>query len=928
MKKPRLRRIIMGLAQHLLAAGILLAMAGLLLNSYIEVESIDGTRIYKIFPIDSGVEFEESEVCHDLFRNAVSDITQLVAIKKQLETDGVFDPSKQIDTTAYAGQIGADEGCPVSAVYELDDLIKWGKYGVEYTNRIMSISDFVNYFGYVLYPENFTLDEYGQLCFDGFYRLGEDTLGTGEILHDESGEPLEGAEEAYYGKSLEEVSVIWEQMQEKMLDVDFSMEQFEDMVFAYIMAQNLDGIEVSHEDGMSFVMFPVLNCRYGTVDGEKQLIHYADNWVDYLRLQNNVVASIESLTLNYQRYQICNDAYKEGKSNAKYMVRVMTDEGMATYTNVPELREASDEDVTEYFSEYRKYLIYYPDSLVFMGNTILSEEEIYGYIDTYNYAYPDTTHIWLGVDTSYSVKGDAFYNANEVYGRIVPNVGRFIGLIVFLIIVWLGLGIYLTVIEGVTVDENGKKVHCLNRFDRVWTEVLLLIAAGLVWGGIYGFRMMMNITESAGIATSEQGNNLTRVYRYGLFAVYGIYLSLSAGIVWYSFVRRVKSGNLWKDSLLHCIGAGIARAVRFIFRHKNSVTSILLPYNLYLFVNLAGVVSVYRYRGQQMVALAVLVVIVTFDSIVGVVMFKRGGEQNEIVEGINRIRDGEVDYKLDIGSLHGSNKELADAVNNIGEGIRKAVKTSMKDEQMKTDLITNVSHDIKTPLTSIINYVDLLKRLKITEEPARSYIDILDNKAQRLKQLTDDLVEASKISSGNIVLNREKLNLTELINQGIGEFSEKLEERGLQVVFEKDDIPAYIFADSRRMWRVVENLLNNICKYALENTRVYIDMEVENSRVRSSIKNISKQQMNIRPEELTERFIRGDSARSTEGSGLGLSIAQSLTRVQGGEFQIYLDGDLFKVTVDFPEYTEAQADQKESGASENAGAQEMTEGKK
>ena len=176
-----------------------------------------------------------------------------------------------------------------------------------------------------------------------------------------------------------------------------------------------------------------------------------------------------------------------------------------------------------------------------------------------------------------------------------------------------------------------------------------------------------------------------------------------------------------------------------------------------------------------------------------------------------------------------------------------------------------------------------------------------------MKQLTDDLVEASKISSGNIELNREKLNLTELINQGIGEFSEKLEERGLQVVFEKNDMPAYIYADSRRMWRVVENLLNNICKYAMESTRVYIDMEVEEAHVRASIKNISKQQMNIKPEELTERFIRGDSARSTEGSGLGLSIAQSLTRVQGGEFKIYLDGDLFKVTLDFPEYQEKTA---------------------
>ncbi len=198
--------------------------------------------------------------------------------------------------------------------------------------------------------------------------------------------------------------------------------------------------------------------------------------------------------------------------------------------------------------------------------------------------------------------------------------------------------------------------------------------------------------------------------------------------------------------------------------------------------------------------------------------------------------------------------------------------------------------------------MDLLKRLKIEEEPARGYIAILDAKAQRLKQLTDDLVEASKISSGNIELEQEKLNLTELLKQGIGEFSEKLEESGLQVVFEKEDTSAYIYADSRRMWRVVENLFHNICKYAMEGTRVYIDIEIQGGQVCACVKNISRQQMSIQPEELTERFIRGDSSRTTEGSGLGLSIAKSLIQVQGGTFQILLDGDLFKVEFSFPEW--------------------------
>ena len=286
----------------------------------------------------------------------------------------------------------------------------------------------------------------------------------------------------------------------------------------------------------------------------------------------------------------------------------------------------------------------------------------------------------------------------------------------------------------------------------------------------------------------------------------------------------------------------------------------------------------------------------------GVLRFKQKAEQIDIVEGIRRIRDGEVDYKLDVESLHGDNREMADAVNNIGEGIRKAVSTSMKDEQMKSDLITNVSHDIKTPLTSIINYVDLLKRLKITEEPARSYIEVLDSKSQRLKQLTDDLVEASKISSGNIVLNLEQLNLTELLNQAVGEFSDRMEEKKLQVIFDGNDVAGMIYADSRRMWRIIENLFQNICKYALEGTRVYLEMQVKDGRVIASLKNISDRPMNLKGEELSERFIRGDASRTTEGSGLGLYIAKNLTKAQHGEFQIQLDGDLFKIILDFPEY--------------------------
>lgn len=230
----------------------------------------------------------------------------------------------------------------------------------------------------------------------------------------------------------------------------------------------------------------------------------------------------------------------------------------------------------------------------------------------------------------------------------------------------------------------------------------------------------------------------------------------------------------------------------------------------------------------------------------------------------------------------------------------------MKDERMQADLITNVSHDIKTPLTSIINYVELLKREKITQEPVCGYIAVLDSKAQRLKQLTDDLLEASRISSGNITLDNSRLDLTELVRQSVGEFSEKLEIRKLQIMVTEPNSPAYIYADSRRMWRVVENLFNNICKYAMEGTRVYVDLEKKDGTITLSVKNISETALNFDPDELTERFVRGDVSRSSEGSGLGLSIAKNLTELQKGEFQIVLDGDLFKVMLRFQEYKEPE----------------------
>ena len=267
--------------------------------------------------------------------------------------------------------------------------------------------------------------------------------------------------------------------------------------------------------------------------------------------------------------------------------------------------------------------------------------------------------------------------------------------------------------------------------------------------------------------------------------------------------------------------------------------------------------------------------------------------------GLKKISDGELQYKIKTDTLTGKQKVMAEYINNIGSGLDAAVENSLKKERMQTELITNVSHDLKTPLTSIINYVDLMKRENPTDPKIQEYLRILDEKSQRLKVLTEDVVEASKASTGNIKLEMNDIDFVEMVQQVIGEFEEKFQEKNLTMMVHFTDEPSIIYADGQRMWRVLENVFGNVVKYAMEGTRVYAEISNRNKKVTFSLKNISAQPLNISADELTERFIRGDVARNTEGSGLGLSIAKSLTELQGGEFKLYLDGDLFKVMITF-----------------------------
>ena len=280
-------------------------------------------------------------------------------------------------------------------------------------------------------------------------------------------------------------------------------------------------------------------------------------------------------------------------------------------------------------------------------------------------------------------------------------------------------------------------------------------------------------------------------------------------------------------------------------------------------------------------------------------MLKKLSYLSYIMDGTQRIKNGDIHHKL---QLIGEDNftTLADDINNIRDGLDKAIDSQLKSERMKSELITNVSHDLKTPLTSIINYVELIKKEEnISPEYLKDYVNVLDSKSKRLKVLIEDLFEASKASSGNIELNMEKIDFTQLLRQAIGELEEKLSETNLNLKINVPEEKVYIKADGRRMYRVLENLLSNISKYSMPHTRVYIDITEADNKVRLTMKNISSYELNFDPDEIMERFKRADESRNTEGSGLGLAIARDLVNLQGGSFNIDIDGDLFKSTVEF-----------------------------
>lgn len=578
--------------------------------------------------------------------------------------------------------------------------------------------------------------------------------------------------------------------------------------------------------------------------------------------------------------------YTEGSTNLTYLFA--DKETQTIYTNKKAYSSYAqlEQNLEKIFKE-KAYAVVYPELSECVTNIPGADLQVWNHTIDQSFDTKDFVFA-VSVDTKFSV-ADSMADEAENYETYSKLMFPMLAGAIFGSVLWLIGMVWLTVTAGRRPEDE--EIH-LNGFDRWYTE----IAAGAV----IGIWLAGTIISGTLIANSSLGYSHAVVTVIVTCLICGTYTMAWFLIGYLSLVRRIKAGTLWKNSLIRTVlkwigkcSGKLADFARAFSRNTAEKIKVLLVGGAFLFLQFLIIGCGFTGAG------VFLIILLIVDAAAVIFIIRKADGLDLIMDGLKKISDGELQYKIKTDTLTGKQKVMAEYINNIGGGLDAAVENSLKKERMQTELITNVSHDLKTPLTSIINYVDLMKRENPTDPKIQEYLRILDEKSQRLKVLTEDVVEASKASTGNIKLEMNDIDFVEMVQQVIGEFEEKFQEKNLTMMVHFTDEPSIIYADGQRMWRVLENVFGNVVKYAMEGTRVYAEISNRNKKVTFSLKNISAQPLNISADELTERFIRGDVARNTEGSGLGLSIAKSLTELQGGEFKLYLDGDLFKVMITF-----------------------------
>lgn len=821
--------------------------------------------------------FEESQEFNYMVENYMDDVLTQIRLENLFETDGMMNRNKEIDVMEYSKNDTANGENVSGIAYSLEELINWG---------------------------------------EDFDSAESDNYAKNSVIVCQK---PEGTYEYYYTSDFmtRVESGVFDIIMQDGSDVDGFLQELQNGKYTSSGFYNFDIVDM--EGNILYT-----DCwNFGSALIEKYAPQGAENLLQVVNnsprlngklsvIYDDLAYTLGNIYSDYQNYQMGFEHLEEGNTNFTYIYanndtkKVVTNK--TSYENYAEL----EKNVQNLISEKDvKYMVIYPKLKDFNSNMNVSKSDKWEKLRSYSSEKKWNSVFAVAVDTTYTIQ-DQFYQNKVAYDNNIPYFKGTTWLLVLSIILFLGATIWLTLEAGRTAEDE--ELH-LNGFDHWKTEIAAVLIV-LIWivgsyigihfwngniytmindiptylkdGGTYfeyyyarGMDVSSAYMSASLYLPSLSIAELAEIYFYGVFTLGCFFMG------YVSLIKRIKGRNLWKNSLLRVI-------VRFIYKiydnRKKTTKTVLLLCGFFL---VQGIAVLFR-NGVTMLLVLLADVGVFYVVLNGLLL------KEKLKKGIEEIALGNMEYQIPLQGLRGENLKLAEMINGIANGFHMAVEEAMKNERLKTDLITNVSHDIKTPLTSIINYVAILKQSDIADPKIRGYLDILEAKAQRLKTLTEDVVEASKVSSGNISLEYMDVDLVEMIQQTEGEMAEKFEARNLKMIVNLPAEPAVVHVDGRRMWRVLENIFGNAAKYAMPGTRVYADLKLEEDTVDLSLKNVSEHQLNISADELTERFIRGDLSRSSEGSGLGLSIAQSLTTMQGGTFNLYLDGDLFRVNIRFP----------------------------
>lgn len=821
--------------------------------------------------------FEESQEFNYMVENYMDDVLTQIRLENLFETDGMMNRNKEIDVMEYSKNDTANGENVSGIAYSLEELINWG---------------------------------------EDFDSAESDNYAKNSVIVCQK---PEGTYEYYYTSDFmtRVESGVFDIIMQDGSDVDGFLQELQNGKYTSSGFYNFDIVDM--EGNILYT-----DCwNFGSALIEKYAPQGAENLLQVVNnsprlngklsvIYDDLAYTLGNIYSDYQNYQMGFEHLEEGNTNFTYIYanndtkKVVTNK--TSYENYAEL----EKNVQNLISEKDvKYMVIYPKLKDFNSNMNVSKSDKWEKLRSYSSEKKWNSVFAVAVDTTYTIQ-DQFYQNKVAYDNNIPYFKGTTWLLVLSIILFLGATIWLTLEAGRTAEDE--ELH-LNGFDHWKTEIAAVLIV-LIWivgsyigihfwngniytmindiptylkdGGTYfeyyyarGMDVSSAYMSASLYLPSLSIAELAEIYFYGVFTLGCFFMG------YVSLIKRIKGRNLWKNSLLRVI-------VRFIYKiydnRKKTTKTVLLLCGFFL---VQGIAVLFR-NGVTMLLVLLADVGVFYVVLNGLLL------KEKLKKGIEEIALGNMEYQIPLQGLRGENLKLAEMINGIANGFHMAVEEAMKNKRLKTDLITNVSHDIKIPLTSIINYVAILKQSDIADPKIQGYLDILEAKAQRLKTLTEDVVEASKVSSGNISLEYMDVDLVEMIQQTEGEMAEKFEARNLKMIVNLPAEPAVVHVDGRRMWRVLENIFGNAAKYAMPGTRVYADLKLEEDTVDLSLKNVSEHQLNISADELTERFIRGDLSRSSEGSGLGLSIAQSLTTMQGGTFNLYLDGDLFRVNIRFP----------------------------